>query len=504
MKNRINIQLLHRYRLVSGYTGTILIFVSMLMLVPLIVGIFNPSEINVAIPVLFNALLLLLLGLILKSWLGAKDLIALDFVESSIVVFCSWMLITLLSSIPYMFTSELKFVQAYFESVSGWTTTGLSMLDLTVTSKMMLFFRAWTQFLGGAGMAIIVIASLTGINANQLYSAEGKGSLIKPNVISSARIVVILYSIYLVYGFIAYLIAGMSCFDALIHCFTAISTGGFANYSSSIGYFDAPGIEIVTITLMILGSMNFVTAYLLSKRKVISVLRNGEIRLFTMLLLIAIPLIFLTTTSVLYTGTSKQLRIAVFEVISALTTTGFSLTSYNDPYWNDSSIIVLTVLMLIGGGACSTAGGIKQYRIYLMLKSLIWQIRKSILPRNAVVKNYIWENEQKDYVSDKKLLSVSNFVFMYLLIFGLGTLVITSTKNPYTGIYYSLRDAMFEFASSLGTVGLSIGITSISTPVHILWIQIIGMMLGRLEFFVIILAVMKMLKDLGRFSKSVF
>ncbi|MDZ4120800.1 MAG: TrkH family potassium uptake protein [Candidatus Cloacimonadaceae bacterium] len=438
------------------------------------------------------------LGLILKLVSGRNCKTALDFRESSIVVLLAWILINLFSSIPYLFISGLSFPQACFEAVSGWTTTGLSVLDLNRSPHLLLFFRAWTQFLGGAGITIIVIASLTGVNANQLYSAEGKGYLIKPNVIASARIVMILNICYLVYGFIAYIIFGMTPFDALLHSFTAISTGGFGNYSSSIGFFNSPPIELITLTLMIMGNLNFVTAYLISKGRWAYVFRNGEIKIFTLFMVLSIPMVYLFSAARLYAGLGRQLRIAIFETASALTTTGFSLTNYSDPFWPDASIFVLIVLMLVGGGACSTAGGIKQFRVYLMLKSIFWQIRRSILPRNAVQSNYVWEGEQKEYVNDGKLLSTANFVVLYLFFYALGVMVIAGTVDPGTGEFYSLRNAMFEMASSLGTVGLSVGVTNLQTPVHITWLQILAMFLGRLEFFVVFIAVAKLWNDLRK------
>ncbi|MEF3695127.1 MAG: potassium transporter TrkG [Candidatus Cloacimonadota bacterium] len=482
--------------MISGYVGSILTFISALMLIPLIVVLCYQNESGESFPIFLMAFLIFLVGILFKIGGRKAKQEALDLGESSIVVVLTWLVVTLLSAIPFVISCKLSFSQAYFEAVSGWTTTGLSMLDLNAVSKTILFYRGWTQFLGGAGMAIIVIASLTGIKANQLYSAEGKGNLITPNVSSSSRIVVSLYTGYLIYGVIAYLLAGMGFFDALIHCFTAISTGGFGNYATSMAYFDSPVIELITISLMILGGMNFVTSYLLVKRRMLSVVRNGEIRLFSVLSILSICFIFFFSASRLYTGLERQIRVSAFEAISALTTTGFSITNYNQPYWNDSSVLVLILLMLVGGGACSTAGGIKQYRVYLMYKSIMWQIHKSIIPKNAVYKPYVWDNEQKDYVGDSKLLNVSNYVVLYLVVYLVGVLVISSSINPLTGTTYGMREALFEFASSLGTVGLSVGLTTTSTPVHILWIMSSSMLLGRLEFFIVILALAKLFKDL--------
>jgi trk system potassium uptake protein TrkH len=144
--------------------------------------------------------------------------------------------------------------------------------------------------------------------------------------------------------------------------------------------------------------------------------------------------------------------------------------------------------MLIGGGTCSTAGGIKQYRIYVLYKSLVWEVKSFFLPRTAVTENFIWLGDQKDFISQARIRQVGTFVFLYLGTYLLGTLIITAT-----GV--GVKDAMFEFASALGTVGLSVGVTGPQASKVILWTQIFGMLLGRLEFFVIISGILKVFDD---------
>ncbi len=147
------------------------------------------------------------------------------------------------------------------------------------------------------------------------------------------------------------------------------------------------------------------------------------------------------------------------------------------------------MLMLIGGGTCSTAGGIKQYRIYVLYKSFIWDIKRFFLPRTSVTENYIWQGEQKDFISEARIRQIGTFAFIFLATYIAGSLIIAAT-----GI--SLQDSLFEFASALGTVGLSIGVTAPSSSPVILWTETIGMLLGRLEFFVIISGVLTILRDI--------
>lgn len=487
--------LIERYRYMLDYMSMLLVIIGAVMLFPICVAIFSPEEIT-RIPVfLYTGGLLAGIGFILNRTCRVREKQALDFNESSLVVFLSWLIMCITGALPYMVISGMSFSHAVFDSVSGFTTTGLSLLDVPNAPVIILFYRAWSQFIGGAGFAIIMLASLTGVGAQNLYSAEGKGTLIKPNVLASARIVISLYCSYMIIGIAAYTIWGMKPLDAIVYCFAAISTGGFANHIQSIGYFDSPTVEIITIILMLLGNLSFLTGYFIVKGQFKSILRNGEVKVLFTALLISIPIVFFSVTSHLFPSSSKALRVAVFETISAITSTGFSTVDYTRPLWFDSGIFVMIVLQLIGGGTCSTAGGIKQYRIYVVYKSILWHIKSSLLPSKAVTRNYIWEGDQKGYMTDTKIKGIASFVFSYLALYAIGVMIITLATNPATGLPYSLRDAMFEFASSLGTIGLTIGVTTVHTPLYVIWTETIGMLMGRLEIFVVVIAIAKLLKD---------
>jgi trk system potassium uptake protein TrkH len=288
-------------------------------------------------------------------------------------------------------------------------------------------------------------------------------------------------------------LAGMSPFDALNHSFAAVSTGGFSTRAESIGHWDSTAIEAVTLVLMLVGNLSFVTAWLLWRGKLRFVARNGEVRLLAILIPISAAVVFLFTCWGLYPHIGKSIRVAVFETITALTTTGFSTVSYGN--WNGFGILVLIVLMLIGGGTCSTAGGIKQFRVYLLWRLLVWEIKRSLLPRTAVLERPVWEGNHRVFVDDARVRQISLFVFLYLATYLLGVLVLCACG-------YSLQDALFEFASAIGTVGLSVGVTSAGMPDVALWAETIAMFLGRLEFVVVIVSVLKMVGDGGRLLSS--
>lgn len=257
----------------------------------------------------------------------------------------------------------------------------------------------------------------------------------------------------------------------------------------SIGYWDSVTIEAVTLVLMVLGNMSFLTAWLLWRGRFRFVLRNGEIRLQAVLIPFSVAVVFFFTCRLMYTHLGKAFRVALFETISALTTTGFSTVSYGD--WNGTGVFMLIVLMLIGGGTCSTAGGIKQFRVYFMWRQLAWELQRSLLPRTAIIARPLWEGERQASVDEDRIRDVAIFLWVYMALYAIGVLILCACGYP-------LRDSLFEFASSLGTVGLSIGVTSADMPDIALWTETVAMFLGRLEIIVVMVGLLKLGKDAGR------
>ena len=251
-----------------------------------------------------------------------------------------------------------------------------------------------------------------------ISNAEGRSDQLVPHVRQSARLVLIIYVCYALAGTMAYRMAGMSLFDALNHSFAAVSTGGFSTRVESIGYWDSAAIEAVTLPLMILGNLSFVTAWMLWRGKLRAVVRNGEVRVLVVLIPLSAAAIFLLTSRALYPQIGKSIRVAVFETVTAITTTGFSTVSYGN--WNAFGLFLLIILMLIGGGTCSTAGGIKQFRVYLLWKMLWWEIQRYLVPRTAVLERPIWEGNRRVFVDDARICQTMVFIFLYLATDALG------------------------------------------------------------------------------------
>ncbi|MGM0379306.1 MAG: TrkH family potassium uptake protein [Bacillota bacterium] len=474
-----------RYKLIFKYAGSIIVGVGIIILLPLLVLPFYTSEMIEAKYFIIPSIIAIIIGLIMRGRKQETD-VTLSLTEGGIIVVLTWIITAIISALPFILSGKLNFTQAIFESVSGWTTTGLSVVDVTKTSKIFLMWRSIMQFFGGAGLAVVMLSSIIGPHGLGLYNAEGRSDKLLPHVKRSTKMIMVIYTSYVVSGTLLYFLADMPFFDAINHSIAAISTGGFSTKANSIGAYNSLAIELITIILMFLGTINFATHYVLLKGKFKQFIKNGEIKFMFILVSILVPITSFLSLNKFFGSVSKSIRVAFFDLVSALSTTGFSTVSYTK--WPGFPFLILILLMLIGGGTGSTAGGIKQYRVYLMIKSIYWNIRDIFEPKNSIKQNYVYRPEGKVYVENDHILGVYNFIGFYMLLYFLGVSVLVLNGYP-------LRDSLFEFASSIGTVGLSIGITSASAPASVLWAETFGMLLGRLEIFVLFFASVQFVKD---------
>ena len=482
-----------KYRAIFGYTGLICAISGTTILFPLIALFTYPEEIKLAWGFLIPGLLLVVVGWWL--WCQLKNSsTSLSVQDGTIIVVLSWIIAIAFGTIPFITIGGLNITQAVFESTSGWTTTGLSVIDVSQASHLVLLYRSTIQLIGGAGFAILALSAIIAPAGIGLASAEGRSEQLVPNIRRSAKLVLNIYTGYVAVGIVALRLAGMNWFDAVNHAFAALSTGGFSTRAVSLGYWNSPVIEAVTIVLMLLGTLNFLTSYLLLTGRFSAVIRNSEVKLQALVIPLCISILLLGVTNKLDFLVNKALRIAVFETITAISTSGFSMVSYTN--WSSIGWLVLIVLMLIGGGTGATAGGIKQFRIYALYRGVVWEVRRRLLPKNAISEPDIWQGETRQFLSDRQLRQISMFVFLYLGIYLAGSGIIMAYG-------YSLPESLFEYASALSTVGLSVGVTAPDAPVGLLWTEITGMFLGRLEFFPVFVGLIRLYRDIyHRFAQS--
>lgn len=471
-----------KYRSVIYYVGMLCRFVAIVLLLPLFSLFFYPSEWYQGLYFIVSAVFAYGFSIFCISLGKNHKQKKLVSGQDAIIVVFSWIFAVIFSAMPFLISGQLHFSGAIFEAVSGWTTTGLSVVDVTDIPAMFLLHRSVIQFFGGVGLVLVVFAILSETYGMRLFSAEGHNDRLMPNISKSARIVMMIYSTYMVAGIVLYVAFGMPLFDAINISMAALSTGGFAVTSNSIAAYDSMPIELITVILMILGNTNFAGHLLLVNKRYKQIFKMDEVRFVFIALLLLTGLL----SAVGYYSQTITVRQAFFEAASAITTTGFTITEYS--HWRPVAVILLICFMVIGGGSGSTAGGIKQFRFVVMLKSLVLSIKKRFLPKQVIKDVILNHAEGTKALDSHHTLDIYQFVFLYLLLLLTGSLIISSYG-------YAFQDSLFEFASAIGTVGTSVGITSINAPLGVLWVEIIGMMLGRLEIVVYIIAFIAIGKD---------
>ena len=465
--------------------GKLMVLIGALILFPLVVLVWYPEDSGYFTSFLIPGGASVLLGIAFCLFGKGDSEFSTNWKSSmgrsSLTVLFAWGWGVLIGALPFVFSGQLTMVQGLFEAVSGWTTTGLSVMDVSITPRIYLFHRSTMQYCGGLGFIMVMILFISNKHAMGLYNAEGHPDKIMPNIKKTAQAIFVIYNFFLVVGSVAYRLAGMTWFDGICHAMCSLSTGGFSTKLGSIGEYNSLSIEIITIVLMIIGTTNFAALLLLAKGRVRAFCRVSEVQFMFLVFLFVIPLTAVSLADGLGISLLEGLRKAAFDVVSALSTTGYSTMSYAG--WPQFAIGMLILCMLIGGGIGSTAGGIKLSRVYLLLRMAGINIRKRLTPSRTVGAPCYVKATGKVPIDREAEEDTTGFVICYLTLFIVCSLLITVTADC------TLTEAMFDFASSIGTVGLSIGITGPMTNAPTLIIEMVGMLMGRLEIFIVLVGI---------------
>lgn len=478
------------YPLIINYLGLFAVLIGLLNLLPLFVIPFYPDEIIYLDEFLIPSASSILIGLIVLLIFKGREKGRLERSQDAILVVGIWVLAITISALPFVLTGNYNFTQAVFEVTSGYSTTGLTVVDVTQAPHIYLLFRSLLQFVGGVGLVLVLTSAISDKFGMRLYSAEGHSDKLVPNLIKSGRIILSIYIGYILIGVIFYVIFDMPLFDAINHSICALATGGFSTQPGSIGSYDSIAIEVTTIVLMLLGGTNFFVHLYLIKGKFKNVISHVEIKLLGVLLLVFLPFMTYEYFAARDITFLQSLRISSFQFVSAITGTGYqTVSAFNDTLLTPTFMSVLIIAMVLGAGMGSTAGGMKQYRVALAFKSIWWNIREQLSHHKTIRTRFISKIGTKTIVSKEDVINNHSFLMIYILALFTGTLI-------FTAYGYNITESLFEFASALGTVGLSVGITGYSAPSSILWVSTIGMFLGRLEFYVIFVAIARIANDL--------
>ena len=397
----------------------------------------------------------------------------------------AWVMVAIFGSLPFLLSSQsFSFSDAFFESMSGITTTGATIIsDLDNSPKSILLWRAIMQWLGGIGIVVmaITILPLLKVGGMQLFKMEGPDTTEKilPRTIEVAAIIISTYIVLTLFCGFFYWIFGMTIFDSISHAMTTIATGGFSTHNDSIGFFKNSNIEIVASIFIILGSIPFISYLKFSQGNRRVFFQDVQIKGLIYLLVISITIMFLYLLFINYeSNLFDKIRISSFNVISILSGTGYVTDDFG--LWGKFSLIFFLFLMFIGGCAGSTACGIKIFRLQMLLIFLKNQIKKLVYPNSVIITKY---NNHK--ISDDFIRSVIIFIFSFLFIFLIIAMLLSISGLDFVT---SISGA----ASSISNVGPGLGETIgpdgnyKNLPDLSKWILATGMLLGRLELFAVL------------------
>lgn len=397
--------------------------------------------------------------------------------ESILTVPLTWVMVCLYGTLPYIFAQGIPaFENALFESVSGFTTTGSTILnDIEVLPKSLLFWRAQTHWIGGMGIIVLVIAILPSLKVagSNLFSAEGSffsTEKIRPRLIDVAKRLWYVYVALTLLETICLRFAGMSWFDALCHSFATIATGGFSTFNTSLINV-SPAIQYIATIFMALSGVNFALHYFIINRQFRKVVQNEEWRIYFAIILV-VSLLLTYTNMEVYNDIETSFRHAIFQVVSIITATGFSSADYE--LWPHISMQIIFVIMFIGACVGSTGGGIKIGRYIVVVKSVKRQFQRIFHPNSVTIITY-----NKQPVSDTMLLGITAFVVIYFLTFLLGTLIMLVLGLDISSAASSVITTLGGIGPGFGIVGPVKNFETISVAGK-LYLSF-NMILGRLE-----------------------
>lgn len=430
---------------------------------------------------LLSGVIGLLIGRRAESRMGER--------EGYVIVAMVWVVFSAFGLLPYYLSGQVpSLTDAWFESMSGFTTTGATIIaDLDVMTHGLLFWRSLTQWIGGMGIIVLSIAILPifGLNGMQLYAAEVSGltyEKVSPRISDTAKMMWSIYVLLTATEVVALWLCGMDVFDAVCHSFSTIATGGFSTHNNSLEFYDSAAIHYTVTLFMFVSGINFVMLIYLLRGKARNIVQDEEVRWYSVAVLVFSVLLTvgLYIARPGWTGMhmERAFRDSIFTVISAMTSTGYTISDYM--YWPVVAWVVVFFLMLTGACAGSTAGGIKWVRLAIILKNGVAEFQRRIHP-NAIIPVKL--NEKA--VPQQTINNIMAFLILYIFI-----IVVTVVVFCATGVNFD--ESIGAAVSAIGNVGISIGQfgpagTYAEFPTVAKWVMSVVMLIGRLEIFTVLL-----------------
>lgn len=470
------------FAMIGRILGLLLMLFSFAMVPPIVVSYLYQDNAMQA----FATAMMLIFSLGFTLWFPLKQVRQeLRTRDGFVIAAMFWLTLGLAGTLPFMLAEQLSlnFADAFFESISGWSTTGATVITgLEQLPKSILWYRQQLQWFGGMGIIVLAVAILPmlGVGGMQLYRAEMPGpmkdSKLTPRLAETAKSLWYVYVAITAACALAYWLAGMDGFDAITHSFSTVGIGGFSTYDDSIGHFNSPAIEAICIVFMLIASINFAMHFVAWRRKSLKhYLNNSEVMFFFKVLgMAAIFVVF----SLWYSGTYSlldALRFGLFELATVATTTGFSTTNFS--LWPDFVPMLIFLLAFMGGCTGSTAGGMKVIRVLLLVKQGVHEVRRLVHP-NAVMRVKIGNQ----VIEPRVLSSIWGFFAVYGLTFLVMMLALMATGLDQITAFSAVGACLNNLGPGMGDVAVNYSQLTDTAK----WLLALTMLLGRLEIFTLL------------------
>jgi len=472
-----------RWRFILKIIGVLTLFFGLTMIFPLLVGLYYRDA--SLIPLVKSMGITVAAGSILYLIFFKAKAEVISQREGMAIVAVGWTAVGLFGAIPfYLGDGSFTFTDAVFESVSGFTTTGASVLtNIEAVSKGLLFWRSFIQWLGGMGIIVLSVAILPflGVGGMQLYKAEVPSPVpdkLKPRIRDTAMILWKVYALISVAEVVLLMLGGMSLFEALCHTFTTMPTGGFSTKNTSVAHYNSVYFDGVFIFFMLLAGINFSLHYQMMRGKPLAFWRDSECRFFLGAVAIFTIVVSLDVFHTVYDTIGDALRYGAFQVVSIVTTTGYVTADYGQ--WPAMSQLILLMCMFLGASAGSTGGGMKCLRIMLCFKYCYKELFSLIHP-HAVTHIKIGGKT----VPEDVMRSVLGFLALYVGLFALSSVVLAGLGVDFTTSFSAVAATIGNIGPGFGAVGPVENFAGI--PAAGKWLLVWCMLLGRLEIFTVII-----------------
>jgi trk system potassium uptake protein TrkH len=483
------------YKIIFHFLGLLLLFNGGFMLIASLVSFIYADGVSKELLLAGVTVLVIGVYMMLNTRKHKKEM---NKREGYIVVTFGWLIMALSGTLPYIFTGAIpSFTNAFFETISGYTTTGATILnDIEILPKGILFWRSLTHWLGGMGIIVLAVAilPLLGIGGMQLFAAEApgpSGDKLHPRITDTAKRLWLIYVGYTAAEAILLKLAGMSIFDAINHSMCTLSTGGFSTKNASLAHWnDTPLIQYIVMVFMFLAGTNFVLSYFAFKGKVQNIIRDEEFRLYwsfiVIFIIVAVLIIYfradVTASSIAHPMVwgefESAIRHGMFQVLAIITTTGFVTADFT--MWTPFLLVLFFGLMFLGGSAGSTSGGVKVVRHLILIRNGFLEFKRTLHPNAVLPVRY-----NRKAISGDIVFNVLAFFILYMLSFIIGSL-------GFSMMGLDFESAIGVAASSLGNVGPALGDFGpidnyYNLPEIGKWWCSFLMLIGRLELFTVLI-----------------